>query len=318
MRQDTEPHRHLCLIYESLEEWRATVIPFIAAGLRRNEKCIYILSDQTADGVRGYLSQENVDVRSAERSGQLLILHETEVYTKQAFAPDRMIDSLIAETEKAIDEGYSGLRGTGEMSWALRDYPGVDRLLEYEARLNQDLFPNYPCSGICQYDRRRFDPRTIKGVLMTHPLLVTNNQVYSNFYYTPPGDFPAEMQAGMEVQHWLDSLERERQIQEARDNRLKDVLAAAASSAEQLLKYCQDVVVEGKTAQAGGAPLTAKETRILALIATGRSNKQIGELLEISEQTVKNRVSTMLRKLNASDRAHAVAIAMGHRWITGA
>ena len=45
------------------------------------------------------------------------------------------------------------------------------------------------------------------------------------------------------------------------------------------------------------------------LISEGNSNKQIAGILGTSEQTIKNHVSAVLRKLNANDRAHAVYIA---------
>ena len=56
--------------------------------------------------------------------------------------------------------------------------------------------------------------------------------------------------------------------------------------------------------------LTTRESQVLTLIADGNSNKLIAGILGTSEQTVKNHVSTILRKLNANDRAHAVFIAV--------
>ena len=64
------------------------------------------------------------------------------------------------------------------------------------------------------------------------------------------------------------------------------------------------------------APLTSRETQILSYIAEGNSNKQIARILQISEQTIKNHVSAILRKLNANDRAHAVVLAIRHGWIS--
>lgn len=64
------------------------------------------------------------------------------------------------------------------------------------------------------------------------------------------------------------------------------------------------------------APLTKRETEILTHVAEGNSNKEIAYRLEISEQTIKNHVSAILRKLNANDRAHAVALALRSGWIT--
>jgi DNA-binding NarL/FixJ family response regulator len=56
--------------------------------------------------------------------------------------------------------------------------------------------------------------------------------------------------------------------------------------------------------------LTPRELEILKLIAEGRANKQIGEKLSLSENTVKNHVKSILAKLNAKDRTHAVTEAL--------
>ena len=69
--------------------------------------------------------------------------------------------------------------------------------------------------------------------------------------------------------------------------------------------------------EAVAIPLTRRETQIVGYIAEGNSNKQIARRLEISEQTIKNHVSSILRKLNANDRAHAVALALRNGWIEG-
>ena len=63
-------------------------------------------------------------------------------------------------------------------------------------------------------------------------------------------------------------------------------------------------------------PLTSRETQILNYIAAGNSNKQIANILQISEQTIKNHFSNILRKLNANDRAHAVVLAIRYGWIS--
>jgi DNA-binding NarL/FixJ family response regulator len=57
-------------------------------------------------------------------------------------------------------------------------------------------------------------------------------------------------------------------------------------------------------------PLTLRESEILKHVATGKSNRDIGVLLFISEQTVKAHLRHIMDKLGASDRAHSVAIAV--------
>ncbi len=60
------------------------------------------------------------------------------------------------------------------------------------------------------------------------------------------------------------------------------------------------------------ADLTHQEMRILALIAEGKSNREIAEAIFLSEKTVRNYVSSILNKLNLSSRAEAAAYAVRH------
>lgn len=62
--------------------------------------------------------------------------------------------------------------------------------------------------------------------------------------------------------------------------------------------------------------LTGREIDVLKLIAAGNGNKQIADMLSISEATVKSRVTNILSKLGANDRAHAVTIGLSRGIIT--
>ncbi len=56
--------------------------------------------------------------------------------------------------------------------------------------------------------------------------------------------------------------------------------------------------------------LTAREIEVLRGVAAGKSNKLIAAQLDISESTVKAHMKSILPKLDASDRTHAVMIAL--------
>jgi NarL family two-component system response regulator LiaR len=60
-------------------------------------------------------------------------------------------------------------------------------------------------------------------------------------------------------------------------------------------------------------PLSAREREVLDLIACGNSNRQIAEMLIISEQTVKTHVSSILTKLDLQDRVQAAIFALRHQ-----
>lgn len=60
----------------------------------------------------------------------------------------------------------------------------------------------------------------------------------------------------------------------------------------------------------GDESLTGREREVLQYVATGNRNRDIGELLSISEETVKVHMKHIMEKLGASDRTEAVAIAV--------
>lgn len=62
-------------------------------------------------------------------------------------------------------------------------------------------------------------------------------------------------------------------------------------------------------------PLSARELEILRCVANGMLNKQIAMELGISQQTVKNHMTSILRKLNVADRTQAVIVALRRGWV---
>jgi DNA-binding NarL/FixJ family response regulator len=62
-------------------------------------------------------------------------------------------------------------------------------------------------------------------------------------------------------------------------------------------------------------PLSAREMEILKCITSGQSNKEIAKALGISRQTVKNHMTSILRKLAVNDRTQAAVYALRRGWI---
>ncbi|GIK62920.1 MAG: DNA-binding response regulator [Chloroflexota bacterium] len=62
-------------------------------------------------------------------------------------------------------------------------------------------------------------------------------------------------------------------------------------------------------------PLSPREMEILRYVTQGKTNKQIAEVLKISQQTVKNHVSSILTKLYVEDRTQAAIYAMRRGWV---
>jgi DNA-binding NarL/FixJ family response regulator len=81
----------------------------------------------------------------------------------------------------------------------------------------------------------------------------------------------------------------------------------------------QELASRSESAQVEGKPLaqrfglTAAQARVLDLLAEGRSNRQIGELLGLTEGTVKIHVSAIMKAMGVSNRAEAALMASRKR-----
>jgi two-component system response regulator DegU len=71
---------------------------------------------------------------------------------------------------------------------------------------------------------------------------------------------------------------------------------------------------DGSTVSAAEVVLSPRELEVLDCLVMGHSNKEIGEALFITEQTVKNHMTSVLRKLQVDDRVAALRYAVTRRW----
>jgi DNA-binding NarL/FixJ family response regulator len=90
---------------------------------------------------------------------------------------------------------------------------------------------------------------------------------------------------------------------------INEAMVVRPGVAEQVLSQFQRLSWRSD-AEDVTSPLTPRETEILEYIANGYLNKQIALELGISEQTIKNHVTSVLRKLNANARTEAVVLAI--------
>ena len=90
---------------------------------------------------------------------------------------------------------------------------------------------------------------------------------------------------------------------------LNDTFLSQPKVAAQVLEQFQDFSW-GKGVENFVSPLTPREMEILNYMAKGLLNKQIASTLDISEQTIKNHVTSILRKLDANARTQAVITAV--------
>jgi len=82
-----------------------------------------------------------------------------------------------------------------------------------------------------------------------------------------------------------------------------------------LLAEMEKLTVVADTGQDAFAPLSPREMEVLVLTTKGASNKEIASALSISRQTVKNHMSSVLRKLGVEDRTQAAILALRRGWV---
>jgi len=96
---------------------------------------------------------------------------------------------------------------------------------------------------------------------------------------------------------------------------INETLLSRPSAAKKVLQLFKSLSLMGKDVETLMTPLSPREREILRHIAEGNSNKRIAYALGIGEQTIKNHITSIMRKLNANDRTHAVVLAMRKGWL---
>lgn len=185
-----QQRNHQCLFYRTEEEHRESVIFSLIQGFEQKKKIIYICDAHTSDTILGYLEPyKDTGIKSAIEHRQLRFYFSEETYLKNSiFNPDIMFELIETETERACSEGYAGLLGISEMTWASKGAPGTGKLVDYEVKLNEFLIAKR-YSTICQYDMNRFDDKLLLTMLITHPTAMLGTEVYDNQYFIPPSKF---------------------------------------------------------------------------------------------------------------------------------
>jgi hypothetical protein len=173
------PGDHCALFFQTRREQFSWVCPFIASGLRRNERCLYIAYDNSVPLVLSELCKAGIAVTAAQSRGTLRILTKEQSYQKHGiFEPGRMVDDLAAEVERALADGFSGFRATGEMTWAGETLESLVQVRQYEAKLHRAFGPRL--TGLCQYDETRFSPSLLSDMIRIHPKIIAKGRIITN------------------------------------------------------------------------------------------------------------------------------------------
>lgn len=222
--------RHKCLIYDGHpSEQLPVVLPLLEDGLEKNWRCLYLGNPEMVRMVDSALAARGHDTKRAVENGALQLSSDRSHLHAGRFDPQAMIDGLIRAIDSAVDDGFEGLCATGDMSWELGDDHNFDRLLEYEAKLEQ-VFRERPLRGICQYHRDVIPARAIRDALVTHRSAYIGGVLNSdNLFYIPPETIleASDGQRQARQGEWMcQQIVRVLEAEERRDQALRELASA--------------------------------------------------------------------------------------------
>ncbi|MEW6387599.1 MAG: MEDS domain-containing protein [Thermodesulfobacteriota bacterium] len=209
------PGNHACFFYESERGQQQLLGEFSRQGMKHQEKVVYLADPLVLETFLNFLKNDGLKIETSWFPGQMPPLTSGNLPAKAAGSdPDRLVQLLWAETEKAVAEGYSALRVALEMKWLLPGLPDFQQLLKIESRLG-DFSLGSKCSILCLYDQRQFPPATLLEVLSLHPLVMVGNKIYDNIFYLNPADYLDSERETAKLQRGLARIVEHRQGWEA-------------------------------------------------------------------------------------------------------
>lgn len=171
---------HTCVFYWDHEGLLEILTPYIAQGLRQNERCFCAQKPETLKALCDELRFLGLDIEREQKRGTLELHTTNEVYfSNMRFEPEVMMELLERSIEDTVRRGFSGFRTAGELSWAVEGRNECDRLVAYE-RMVQASYPTKPAVGICMYPIRSFDPAVLDRVVAAHTKVLDNGQPCSS------------------------------------------------------------------------------------------------------------------------------------------
>jgi ABC-type transporter Mla MlaB component len=158
------PGDHACLVYDDEERRDELLVSYARAGLGRGER-VLCLSDAVPRDLERRLAVVG-------RPGQLSFGRATETFLPDgpgSFTADSVLGRWQSAVERSIEDGFGALCAVGEPPHALTSNGSGQSLVDYERRASC-LFDSQNLVGLCLYDTRKTDPRTLLSIVDAHPI----------------------------------------------------------------------------------------------------------------------------------------------------
>ncbi|MDD5575000.1 MAG: MEDS domain-containing protein [Candidatus Omnitrophica bacterium] len=158
---------HFCQFYETKEDLLDILVPYFKAGLENNEFCMWVTSEplDVADA-REAMQKAFADFDQCLKKGQIEIIPYTAWYVLDgSFDAQRVLKGWVDKLDRALAQGYEGLRLTGNTFWLEKE--NWRKFTDYEEEINR-VIGRYPMLAVCTYSLRRCGASEVVDVVNNH------------------------------------------------------------------------------------------------------------------------------------------------------
>jgi len=253
---------HVCLFYETKQDFLGATVPYFKAGLDNREFCVWAISEPVTEAeARSALSKAVPDLDRHLAAGDIEIVSGAEFYLEGGRVDLQRITAAWNEKLRgALAKGYDGMRTSGNAFWL--DTNRWKEFADYEDQLDKSI-AGQPMTVLCTYPLAASKPVDVLDVVRAHQFTAARRKGDWDFIETP--------QRRQSVpQLTLDMVRNSSGL-----SSLRAVIATRI------------------------AGLTARERQILQSVVEGKSSKQIARRLGISQRTVENHRARFMKKIGA-------------------
>ncbi len=166
---------HLCQFYETKEDLLEVLVPYFKEGLAANESCIWITSDlfsvaEAKDALRAAVPELDHYLTTGQME---IIPHEKWYLLGGSFKIDAVLSACCKKAEIALDQGYCGLRATGDAACFQNDH--WNDLIAYEEKVQSSIYAQ-KMIALCSYPLTQCTATQFLQAVNSHDYAIVRRQ----------------------------------------------------------------------------------------------------------------------------------------------